>query len=104
MYLQIIILPFLSFLIIILFGRFFSHLGVAIISSILIGLATLLSFIIFYETSLLQNICFLTVGKWIFVLNFKVCWTFYFDFLSSGMLLVVFIVSFLVHLYSIDYM
>lgn len=104
MYLQIIILPLFSFLIVILFGRFLSHLGVAIISLALIGLATVISFFIFYETALLVNPCFLVLGKWIEVLNFKVYWNFYFDFLSSSMLLVVFIVSFLVHMYSVDYM
>ena len=64
----------------------------------------LLSFLMFYESSICSSFCTVTLCKWFHSELFISFWAFYFDSVSVVMLLVVSGVSMLVHFYSIEYM
>jgi len=64
----------------------------------------LLSFFIFYEVVLNGSICFFKLFSWFNIGIFVVDWGFFFDPITSVMLIVINVISFFVHLYSIDYM
>ena len=104
MYLEVVFLPLFSFVQSIVLGRFVSHRGSVLVSCTLMILGTLLSCFIFLEVTLMENCCYINVFDWIHSLIFNIKWSLHFDFLTSTMLLVVYSVSTLVHLYSIEYM
>lgn len=104
MYLLILYFPLISFLIIGFFGRFLGTKGCSIIATLNMFFNFLLSFFIFYEIVLGGSICFFKLFSWFNVGNFSVDWGFFFDPITSVMLIVVNVVSFFVHFYSIDYM
>ena len=104
MYLEVVFLPLFSFVQSIVLGRFVSHRGSVLVSCTLMVLGTLLSCFIFLEVTLMENCCYINVFHWIDSLTFSVKWSLHFDFLTSTMLLVVYSISTLVHLYSIEYM
>ena len=104
MYLLIIFLPLLSFLLSILFTNFISKKGSIYVTSILMGITALLSFFIFYEIILCHSICSIKLFPWIESNIFLIYWGFFFDSLTATMLVVVTVISFLVHIYSINYM
>ena len=100
MYLTVLILPLLSSILCGFFGRFIGIRGSQILSTCLISISAILSFIIFYEVVLLTNIVSFHLFPWL--LNSH--WGFLFDSLTAIMLIVVTFISALVHLYSIGYM
>lgn len=104
MYLEVLFLPLVSFIQSVVLGRFVSYRGSVLISCALMVLGTVLSCFIFLEVALMHNSCYVEVFYWINSLTFNVKWSLYFDFLTSTMLLVVYLVSTLVHIYSIEYM
>nr|QFQ52391.1 NADH dehydrogenase subunit 5 [Paramoeba aparasomata] len=104
MYLTVILLPLLNFLIVILFGRFLGNKGSQIFIVINMFINFLLSYFIFYEVSLKGSVCFLKLFSWFNVGLFTLNWGFLFDPITATMLIVVNTVSFLVHIYSIEYM
>ena len=105
MYLLLTFLPLLSSLSLLLFGRLLGRLGAAFISIISIVFSFFLAVFIFYEVSLLSTSTLIVLPiSWISVDILNVEWVFLFDSLSSTMLLVVFFVSTLVHIYSLEYM
>ena len=104
MYLTVIFLPLINFLIVILFGRFLGNKGSQILILINMFLTFLLSYFIFYEVNLKGSICFLKLFSWFNIGLFDLDWGFLFDPLTATMLIVVNTVSFLVHLYSVEYM
>jgi len=104
MYLTVILLPLINFLIVILFGRFLGNKGSQIIILINMFWTFLLSYFIFYEVNLKGSVCFLKVFSWFNIGLFNLDWGFLFDSLTATMLIVVNTVSFLVHLYSVEYM
>ena len=59
---------------------------------------------IFYEVNLKGSVCFLKAFSWFNIGLFNLDWGFLFDSLTATMLIVVNTVSFLVHLYSVEYM
>ena len=67
-------------------------------------LTLILSYFIFFEVVLGGSICFFKLFSWFNIGLFNVSWGFYFDPVSSVMLIVVNTISFFVHFYSIDYM
>lgn len=104
MYLCILLLPFLSFISCILFGRFIGTSGACFLSTLAIILSFFLSLFALFETAILNSACQIFVLSWI-KSELLVCdWSFYFDGLSTLMLCVVCGVSCLVHLYSTEYM
>jgi NADH-ubiquinone oxidoreductase chain 5 len=104
MYLTVILLPLINFLIVILFGRFLGNKGSQILILINMFLTFILSYFIFYEVNLKGSVCFLKVFSWFNIGLFNLDWGFLFDSLTATMLIVVNTVSFLVHLYSVEYM
>ena len=104
MYLTVLFLPLISFLIVILFGRFLGNKGSQIVIISHIFITFLLSYFIFYEVNIKGSICFLSLFSWFNIGLFNLDWGFLFDPLTATMLIVVNTVSFLVHLYSIEYM
>lgn len=104
MTLLIIFLPLFGFLCAIFFSRFIGRTGSAFLTTSLMFINILLTAVLFYKVCLLERLCFVKIGTWIYSDLFQVDWGFSFDNLTVTMLLVVNIVSGLVHLYSIDYM
>ena len=104
MYLLILYFPLISFLVIGFFGRFLGTKGSNIFATMNMFFNLLLSFFIFYEIVLGGSVCFFKLFSWFNIGNFTVDWGFFFDPITSVMLIVVNVVSFFVHFYSIDYM
>lgn len=104
MYLNIILLPFLNFFLISMFGRFLGYKGVNFITFIFIGFLVLFSWITFYEIALLGSSCEIILCDWINSGIFSFKWNFLFDSLTVIMLIIVNTISFLVHIYSMSYM
>lgn len=104
MTLLIILLPLFGFLSSILLSRYIGRTGSAILTTSLMFVNIILTFILFYKVCILERLCFIKIGTWIYSDLFQVDWGFSFDNLTVTMLLVVNIVSGLVHLYSTDYM
>ena len=104
MFLSIVFLPFFGFCISSLFGRFIGKKGSAILTTACMACVIILALIGFYNVGINNNIYFVDLGMWVVSGCVKISWGFLFDSLSMSMLLMISIVSFLVHLYSIGYM
>jgi proton-translocating NADH-quinone oxidoreductase chain L len=104
MYLLIIFLPLINFLTLFFFGHFIGRLGGIRITLNIMSIGLLCSLLIFYEVGINGSICYLTTGIWFNFQNLFLSWGFLFDTLTAVMLIVVFFISFLVHIYSIEYM
>lgn len=104
MYLLILYFPLIGSLWSSLFGHFLGKNGSSLITLFCMFLSVLISFFIFYEVVLSNNICIVTLCKWIDIGVLNIYWEFLFDALTSIMLFVIVSISFCVHLYSIEYM
>jgi NADH-quinone oxidoreductase subunit L len=101
----IVFLPLLGFLIAGLFGRTIGDKASEYITSGLLVIAAVLSWIVFAGFWLGSSEAgVVDVARWIVVGNFSVEWAFRVDTLTAVMLVVVNTVSALVHVYSIGYM
>jgi len=95
------LLPFIGFIIALLLGKRFGNIG-AKLSTVILGVCILLSF---YCVYLVYTGGSFSVGmNWFVTAKFSINFGMLADGLSAMMLVVVSIVSFLVHLYSIGYM
>ena len=99
MYITIIFLPLLSSFVVGLCGRHIGVKGSMKISVSSLICSWLLVIVVFYEVVMGRSIVCLELWKWAMVTI-----GFYFDSLTSIMLLVITSISMLVHLYSVDYM
>jgi len=104
MYLNIVLLPLISFFSGSVFGRFLGPKGVGFITVSCIFSCFSLSVFAFFEIALANSVCVINFFPWICVELTDINWGFYFDSLTSVMLVVVTSVSCLVHLYSTEYM
>ena len=104
MYLLILFLPLLSFFVSSFFSIFFGKRGISFISTTALYLSMLLSIFIFYEIVLCNSSCNVFFYQWFDVGLFTVSWSFYFDGLTSIMCVMITVVSFAVHMFSISYM
>lgn len=105
MYLLLIFLPLLLAVSLLLFGRFIGRAGSAVISIGSIFFSFFVALFLFYEVLLCRTTTFVVLPiSWISVDILNIEWVFLFDSLSVTMLIVVFFVSSLVHLYSLEYM
>lgn len=105
MYLLLVFLPLLSSISLLLLGRFLGRQGASLLVIFFIFLSFFCSFYTFCEVSLLSTTCLVLLPlSWFTVDILDANWVFLFDPLSATMLLVVFFVSSLVHLYSLEYM
>jgi NADH-ubiquinone oxidoreductase chain 5 len=104
MYLSIIVLPLLGALISGFGGRKIGTTGALAITCTFLGISTILGIISFYEIALSSSKVKINLASWISSEQIEVSWGFNFDSLTVSMFLAVLIVSFLVHIYSVDYM
>ena len=104
MYLLIIFFPLMGAFLTGFFGRFFGRIGSIFITTICLFISFLLSLFIFFEVGLSNSVCNIKILPWFDVGLLNVSWGFLFDPLTSFMLIIVTLISFLVHIYSISYM
>ena len=104
MYITLIFLPLIGSLFSLIFGRYLGKFGISILTISLIFFSFLFSIIIFYEVALSNSSCYFILSTWIDSGVFLSDWGFYFDTLTTVMLVVITCISFLVHLYSTSYM
>ncbi len=95
------LLPFMGFVIALLLGKRFGNIG-AKLSTVILGVCILLSFYCVYLVYMAGS--FSISMNWFITAKFSINFGMLADGLSAMMLVVVSIVSFLVHLYSIGYM
>jgi NADH-ubiquinone oxidoreductase chain 5 len=103
MYLLALFLPFLNLVVSCLLGKF---LGNRVVNFFIFNMlaAVLVSFFILFEVGFNKSVCLIDLGNWFHIGLLKLNWVFMFDSITSVMLVLVVFVSFLVHLYSMDYM
>lgn len=104
MYLLIIFFPLFGAFCSGFLGRFIGRFGSIFLTTFCIFLSFIVSLFIFYEVCLNGSICQLKFLCWFDVGLLNVYWGFLFDQVTSFMLIIVTLISFLVHLYSINYM
>lgn len=104
MYLLIIFFPLISAAIILLFGRFLGTKGANLFSCFCLGLNVIISCFIYYDIIVSNSIIIINLWSWVSFNIFETNITFFIDSLSGGMVFVVNLVSFLVHVYSTSYM
>ena len=100
----LIFLPLIGAILSGFLGRYIGDRNSEIITSLLVSISTLLSFIIFKEVILNNYQNNLIIFSWISSGALEVNWSIKIDAVSSVMLVVVCLVSSLVHIYSIGYM
>ena len=99
-----IIIPFISFFISFFCGKHIGKIGASVLTTTSIYICMICSIYIFLQIMITKEIYIIPVCEWIQTGFILISWTFYFDALTASMLLVVSIVSFCTHLYSIEYM
>ena len=104
MELSILVLPLLASIISGFFGRYIGDRNSEIVTSLLVSIAAVFSFIVFYNVIVNQYETNITLATWISSGSLDVNWSMKIDPLSAVMLVVVTSVSALVHIYSIGYM
>uniref|UniRef100_UPI0030029966 NADH dehydrogenase subunit 5 n=1 Tax=Cocconeiopsis kantsiensis TaxID=3082010 RepID=UPI0030029966 len=104
MYILLIFLPIVGSCFTGLFGRYFGSKGSAFITTVCLFISFLLSLFCFYEVSFANSFVYINLSTWMNSEVLNVDWGFMFDSLTSSMCIVVTFISFLVHLYSIEYM
>jgi NADH-quinone oxidoreductase subunit L len=100
----IVFLPLLGFLIAGLFGRFIGPRPSEFITTLLLGVAAVMSWIVFVQVGFGAGAYKVVLTNWMTSGTLKVEWALRVDTLTAVMLVVVNTVSALVHLYSIGYM
>lgn len=104
MYLLLVFLPIIGSCLAGLFGRFLGSWGSAIITTSCLFISFLISLFAFYEVGLVGCFVYIKLAPWISSEVLNVDWGFMFDSLTVTMCVVVTFISFLVHLYSTEYM
>jgi len=104
MYHAIVFLPLVGFLIAGIFGRLLGPRPSEIITTALLFVAAVLSWVSFIQVGFGDGATRIQIAQWMSVGDLQVDWAFRIDTLTAMMLVVVNTVSALVHLYSIGYM
>jgi NADH-ubiquinone oxidoreductase chain 5 len=104
MYLLIVFLPLFSFVLSGIFGRFLGFWGTAALTLSSLLKAFFLSLRAFYKVLFKGFILKIKLTSWVTCEVFHVDWGFLFDSLAVLMCVIVTFISFLVHVYSIEYM
>ena len=99
----ILLLPFLSFLFSLLFGRRLGS-GVVLLTCLNVFISFLISFFSLQNLISQDFISFLPYWLWVSSDTLEISWGFYLDSITNIMLVVVTFISTLVHLYSREYM
>ncbi len=104
MEISIIALPLIASIISGFFGKFIGDRNSEIVTSLLVSISAIFSFIVFYEVIQNKYEDNIIIATWINSGSLNVNWSMKIDSLSAVMLVVVTSVSALVHVYSIGYM
>nr|WAK85044.1 NADH dehydrogenase subunit 5 [Amicula sp. isolate GU52X-4 cfCalB7] len=104
MYLLLVFLSLFGFCLASLFGRHLGPRGSGFITTSCLFVSLLISFFVFYEVALMNCPVYIKLVTWISSEVLNIDWGFMFDSLTVVMCVVVTFVSFLVHLYSLEYM
>lgn len=104
MYLLLVFLPLLGSCAAGLFGFLIGSRGAVLVTTGSVLGSAILSGIVFYEVALCGSPCSVPFYTWFGSELFDAGWGFYFDTLTSVMIVVITWVSTLVHLYSVSYM
>jgi NADH-quinone oxidoreductase subunit L len=104
MYHAIVFLPLIGFLIAGLFGRLIGARGSEIVTTSLLMVSAVLSWVAFFSVGFGHGTTRVQIATWLASGDLRVDWAFRVDTLTAVMLIVVNTVSALVHLYSIGYM
>lgn len=104
MYLLPLFLTFFSFFFTFFFGKFVGNYKNNLINIIIILIATINSYLIFLEVSLLSLPCYIKLFNWIVFDIINIYWSFIYDSLTVSMLLIIMTISLCAHVYSISYM
>ena len=104
MYLLLVFLSLIGSCFAGLFGRYLGSHGSAIVTTCCLFLSFLISLFAFYEVALVGCFVYIKLATWISSEVLNIDWGFMFDSLTVTMCVVVTFISFLVHLYSIEYM
>nr|YP_009684875.1 NADH dehydrogenase subunit 5 [Gloiopeltis furcata]BBK20788.1 NADH dehydrogenase subunit 5 [Gloiopeltis furcata] len=104
MYLLILVLPLIGSLVSGFGGRWLGSLGASVFSALCVLTAALISLGAFYEIGFSGTTCHISLAPWIESGLLQVSWGFLFDSIAVTMLVVITLVSFLVHIYSVKYM
>ena len=104
MYHAIVFLPLVGFLIAGIFGRVIGARASEIVTTSLLGVSAVLSWLAFAQVGFGSGATRVQVAQWMASGDLVVDWAFRVDTLTAVMLIVVTTVSALVHLYSIGYM
>jgi NADH-quinone oxidoreductase subunit L len=100
----IVLIPFLNFLTILLFGSRLGNKGSSYLTTVNMGITFFLALYSFFLIIGAKDLIIIRLFPWILVGDLEVYWDFYYDFLTFIMFIVVTFISFLVHMYSISYM
>lgn len=104
MYLLLVFLSIIGSCLAGLFGRHLGSSGSAFVTTSCLFLSFLISLFVFYEVALVGCCVYIKLTTWISSEVLHVDWGFLFDSLTASMCVIVTFISFLVHLYSIEYM
>ncbi len=104
MYHVIVFFPLIGFLLAGLFGNLMGARNAELMTSVLVGIAAILSWVAFFMVGFGDHATDVAVANWMTVGTLKIDWAFRIDTLTVVMLVVVNTVSTLVHVYSIGYM
>ena len=104
MYLLTIFLSFISAVVTGLFGNFLGNQQSVRLAVFCLFLSLICSIFIFVEVALYKSPVYIELFYWVNSEVFDVKWSFMFDSLTVTMTVIVCFISFLVHLYSIEYM
>jgi NADH:ubiquinone oxidoreductase subunit 5 (subunit L)/multisubunit Na+/H+ antiporter MnhA subunit len=104
MYLLLVFLSIIGSCLAGLFGRHLGSQGSALVATSCLFLSFLISLFAFYEVAFMGCFVYIKLTTWISSEVLHVDWGFMFDSLTVTMCVVVTFISFLVHLYSIEYM
>lgn len=104
MYLLFVFLPLYSFFISFVLSPFIGKKGTCFLTSFFLGITALLSLFIFYEIVLCDSNCYIILTSWFQSGCLSIFWSCYFDNLTSVMCIMISVVSFCVHVFSINYM
>jgi NADH-ubiquinone oxidoreductase chain 5 len=104
MYLLLIFLSFISFCLAALFGRQIGSYGASFLTCSCLGISFFISIFAFYEVALVGCFVYINLTTWLNLETLHIDWGFMFDSLTVVMCFVVTFISFLVHVYSTEYM
>ena len=104
MYLLGVFLSLIGFCLAGLFGRYLGSWGSASLTTTCLFLSFLISLLIFHEVGLMGSFVYIKLSTWINSDLLNINWGFLFDSITSIMCVVITFISFLVHIYSTEYM